>query len=121
VVEVVREIREKCSRLRFAGLMTIGRFDDHPEPDFRVPHALSALGAHAHTHARTHAYATVAERETQKLAECRRRVCDELGLPIDQVELSMGMSHDYKIAVPLSPSHFPFYSDGEVDLRPALC
>jgi hypothetical protein len=36
VVEVVKEIREKCSRLHFAGLMTIGRFDEHPEPDFRV-------------------------------------------------------------------------------------
>jgi uncharacterized pyridoxal phosphate-containing UPF0001 family protein len=36
VVDVVREIREKCKRLHFAGLMTIGRFDEHPEPDFRV-------------------------------------------------------------------------------------
>ncbi len=45
VVEVVKEIREKCSRLHFAGLMTIGRFDEHPEPDFRVSllHALDSL------------------------------------------------------------------------------
>lgn len=69
VVEVVKEIREKCSRLHFAGLMTIGRFDEHPEPDFR------------------------------KLVECRKKVCDGLGLPVEQVELSMGMSHDFKIAI----------------------
>jgi hypothetical protein len=33
--------------------------------------------------------------------ECRKKVCDELGLPVEQVELSMGMSHDFKIAVRL--------------------
>lgn len=36
VAQVVKEIKEKCSRLNVTGLMTIGRFDEHPEVDFRV-------------------------------------------------------------------------------------
>ncbi len=35
----------------------------------------------------------------QLLKELREKVCSSLGLAIDEVELSMGMSSDYKIAV----------------------
>jgi len=68
VVEVIKEIKEKCKSLRLSGLMTIGRPGDSEE-DFR------------------------------KLAECHRKVCAELNLPLDELELSMGMSHDYKLAI----------------------
>lgn len=33
------------------------------------------------------------------LVECKRRLCDQLKLPWDRIELSMGMSSDYEQAV----------------------
>ena len=44
-------------------------------------------------------------------------MCDGLGLPVEQVELSMGMSHDFKIAVPLQ-HHLSFLASS---LFPMLC
>ena len=35
----------------------------------------------------------------QRLIECRKQVCEELKLDVDDVELSMGMSNDYVHAV----------------------
>ena len=66
-------IVEKCHRLHFAGLMTIGAaghdFSRGPNPDFEL------------------------------LRKCREKVCGELGLNVDEVGLSMGMSVDYEEAV----------------------
>eukprot|EP00005_Dracoamoeba_jomungandri_P003550 CAMPEP_0174258832 /NCGR_PEP_ID=MMETSP0439-20130205/7765_1 /TAXON_ID=0 /ORGANISM="Stereomyxa ramosa, Strain Chinc5" /LENGTH=234 /DNA_ID=CAMNT_0015342495 /DNA_START=97 /DNA_END=801 /DNA_ORIENTATION=- len=67
---LVKIILEDCPNLKFAGLMTIGQFSvDNPEKDFK------------------------------KLVECRKNVCSELGLNENEVELSMGMSHDYLKAI----------------------
>lgn len=33
------------------------------------------------------------------LVECKRKLCDQLKLPWDRIELSMGMSSDYEQAV----------------------
>ena len=36
---------------------------------------------------------------SQTLANCRKEVCKELGIPEEQCELSMGMSADFEQAV----------------------
>lgn len=72
-IELVKHIREKCPGLEFLGLMTIGRFDHDltqgPNPDFQL------------------------------LLKQREEVCEKLGLPVDSVELSMGMSSDFEHAI----------------------
>ena len=37
----------------------------------------------------------------QRLAECRTKVCEALGLKEEEVEMSMGMSGDFESAVSL--------------------
>lgn len=36
---------------------------------------------------------------TQTLASCREQVCKELDIPVEECELSMGMSGDFELAV----------------------
>lgn len=64
---------QNCPNLKFIGLMTIGIFGyditNGPNPDFIC------------------------------LIKCREKVCDELGIDIKDIELSMGMSSDYEHAV----------------------
>ncbi|KAM8973297.1 pyridoxal phosphate homeostasis protein [Pelodytes ibericus] len=71
--ELVKHIKEKCPSLEFVGLMTIGSFGydvkQGPNPDFQL-----------------------------LLAE-RQEVCENLGLQMDKVELSMGMSNDFEHAI----------------------
>eukprot|EP00276_Gloeochaete_wittrockiana_P006059 CAMPEP_0184650138 /NCGR_PEP_ID=MMETSP0308-20130426/7652_1 /TAXON_ID=38269 /ORGANISM="Gloeochaete witrockiana, Strain SAG 46.84" /LENGTH=262 /DNA_ID=CAMNT_0027083455 /DNA_START=1115 /DNA_END=1903 /DNA_ORIENTATION=+ len=75
-VDVVRHIISSCPALEFAGLMTIGRPDDSPHPaDFKL------------------------------LCTLREEVCKQLGLTIDTVELSMGMSDDWKAAVEMGSTN----------------
>lgn len=90
VVTLVRKIREELRHLKFAGLMTIGNIDhvtdDQSNPDF------------------------------DKLVQCRDMLCTALDLPTESVELSMGMSSDYELAVSYSfkfelQSNPPFKSD----------
>lgn len=70
---LVEFVRKQCPNLQFAGLMTIGSFDHDlsqgPNPDF------------------------------QNLLKCRQEVCRRFSLPIDSVELSMGMSGDFEHAI----------------------
>ncbi|KAL6120183.1 plpbp [Pungitius sinensis] len=72
-VDTVRHIVSKCSALHFLGLMTIGRYGYDlslgPNPDF------------------------------QMLLARRQEVCDGLELPLEDVELSMGMSTDFEHAI----------------------
>ncbi|XP_068131061.1 pyridoxal phosphate homeostasis protein [Hyperolius riggenbachi] len=72
-IDVVKHIREKCPGLEFVGLMTIGSFDHDltqgPNPDFQL------------------------------LLKQREEVCEKLGLPVEEVELSMGMSSDFEHAI----------------------
>ena len=72
VTPLAEHILEKCPNLKFAGLMTIGAYDRDPStenPDFVA------------------------------LVECKKRLCSELNMNWDQVELSMGMSSDFEQAV----------------------
>ncbi|XP_031659907.1 pyridoxal phosphate homeostasis protein-like isoform X2 [Oncorhynchus kisutch] len=72
-VTTVKHILSKCAALHFSGLMTIGRYGydlaDGPNPDF------------------------------QALLSRRQEVCASLQLPLEDVELSMGMSTDFEHAI----------------------
>uniref|UniRef100_A0A4W6FJI6 Pyridoxal phosphate homeostasis protein n=1 Tax=Lates calcarifer TaxID=8187 RepID=A0A4W6FJI6_LATCA len=72
-VNTVKHIVSQCSALHFSGLMTIGRYGYNltlgPNPDF------------------------------QMLLSRRQEVCDSLKLPLEEVELSMGMSTDFEHAI----------------------
>ncbi|XP_009991552.1 PREDICTED: proline synthase co-transcribed bacterial homolog protein [Chaetura pelagica] len=69
----VEHVINKCPSLEFVGLMTIGSvghdLSKGPNPDF------------------------------QMLLSLRQEVCDKLNLPVEKVELSMGMSTDFQHAV----------------------
>jgi len=76
-VGLVETILKEYKNLNFRGLMTIGAPDATPEqPDFK------------------------------RLVECRKQVCEKLKLEPESLELSMGMSHDYEVAVRRSSSTF---------------
>ncbi|CAG2191392.1 PROSC [Mytilus edulis] len=79
VSDLVNLIRTKCTELEFKGLMTIGSFDhslaDGVNPDF------------------------------VKLLKCRDDVCRRCNLKVEDIELSMGMSHDYEHAVELGSTN----------------
>lgn len=72
---LVEHVLKNCPNLDFQGLMTIGIYDydvsKGPNPDFMC------------------------------LAKCRQEVCEKLGLDINNVELSMGMSTDFAHAIEL--------------------
>ncbi|XP_040545290.1 pyridoxal phosphate homeostasis protein isoform X2 [Gallus gallus] len=69
----VEHVINKCPSLEFVGLMTIGSIGHDlskgPNPDFQV------------------------------LLSLRQEVCEKLNLPIEKVELSMGMSTDFQHAI----------------------
>uniref|UniRef100_H0Z2K7 Pyridoxal phosphate homeostasis protein n=1 Tax=Taeniopygia guttata TaxID=59729 RepID=H0Z2K7_TAEGU len=69
----VEHVISKCPSLEFVGLMTIGSIGHDlskgPNPDFQV------------------------------LLSLRQEVCEKLNLPLDKVELSMGMSTDFQHAI----------------------
>ncbi|KAF5894091.1 proline synthase co-transcribed bacterial protein-like, partial [Clarias magur] len=71
-VNTVMHIVSNCPALDFSGLMTIGRYgydlSEGPNPDFQI------------------------------LLKHRQEVCESLNLPVEQVELSMGMSTDFEHA-----------------------
>jgi hypothetical protein len=75
------------SRAEFSGLMTIGRLDDTPKDDCfqvrkRPPHSCLLLTCAA-----------------KRLVECRDAVVERFKLSKEAVELSMGMSGDFELAV----------------------
>lgn len=69
---LVRMVIESCPRLQFIGLMMIGSVE---ESDREI------------------------NRDFERLLECREDVANVLGISIDEIELSMGMSTDYIQAV----------------------
>lgn len=76
---LVKHVIETCMGLEFCGLMMVGRighdYSTGPNPDF------------------------------ERLVRVRERICEELGLQEDQVELSMGMSADYEHAIATGSSN----------------
>lgn len=75
-LELCRHVRDKCESLKLHGLMTIGAI------------------------ARSKAAGEGEENEDFKcLVETRERITKELGLPLEDLELSMGMSADFEGAI----------------------
>uniref|UniRef100_T1IIU1 Pyridoxal phosphate homeostasis protein n=1 Tax=Strigamia maritima TaxID=126957 RepID=T1IIU1_STRMM len=79
VTGLVQHINDNCPKLNFVGLMTIGSFDhdisNGPNPDF------------------------------QCLADCRKQVCEKFNFSLNDVDLSMGMSHDFEHAVEMGSTN----------------
>lgn len=95
-VATVREILTVTPHLRFAGLMTIGRPDaDAEQPDFKV-RTLHSTPFHC---AASDLIARMCGFILQCLVQCRTKVADALGVEASTLDLSMGMSHDYREAV----------------------
>ncbi|KAI6648893.1 Proline synthase co-transcribed bacterial-like protein isoform X2 [Oopsacas minuta] len=74
--ELVDYVMKHCPRLKFTGLMTIGR----------IGHDFETMGVNP---------------DYMELINCKEIVCKDLSLSFEDVELSMGMSSDYIHAVEL--------------------
>eukprot|EP01097_Dermamoeba_algensis_P011890 TRINITY_DN9376_c0_g1_i1.p1 TRINITY_DN9376_c0_g1~~TRINITY_DN9376_c0_g1_i1.p1 ORF type:complete len:114 (+),score=22.22 TRINITY_DN9376_c0_g1_i1:427-768(+) len=72
-VELFEKIKNECPQLEIVGLMTIG------SPDA------------SHSEEENHDFVC--------LVNCRKQICEKLGLTTDQLELSMGMSSDFLKAI----------------------
>jgi len=87
---------QSCPRLQFAGLMTIGRYDPVPNDDcFKVSWHCCCCSHHMRL-VRINAGSWYI---SQVLLRCRDEVCDTLKLEPQHLDLSMGMSHDFEMAV----------------------
>ncbi|KAK9813009.1 hypothetical protein WJX72_007395 [[Myrmecia] bisecta] len=75
-VDLARHIHQECSKLCFAGLMTIGQPDYSSRPE-----------------------------NFECLSRCREDVCKALDVRPEDVELSMGMSGDFEQAVELGSTN----------------
>ncbi|KAJ6820789.1 putative proline synthase co-transcribed bacterial-like protein [Iris pallida] len=71
-VELAKHVKQGCTNLVFSGLMTIGMLDYSSTPE-----------------------------NFKTLSNCRTDVCEALGIPEEQCELSMGMSNDFEQAIEL--------------------
>jgi PLP dependent protein len=76
VEKLASHVVSECKHLRLAGLMTIGQPDYSSRPE-----------------------------NFECLTECRKRVCEALGLNEDKLELSMGMSGDFEQAIELGSTN----------------
>ena len=117
-----QHVHQECHSLRFAGLMTIGMADYTSRPEnFQVsasPLAVSICPLLCNASVLRRCTCTgslvylqyslalcTKPREpcvlswVQALADLREEVCKELGMPLTDVELSMGMSGDFEQAV----------------------
>lgn len=75
-IDIAKHVIETCPNLRLSGLMTIGMPDYTSTPEnFRC------------------------------LASCRDELCDALGLSQEDVELSMGMSSDFELAISMGSTN----------------
>ncbi|XP_074307479.1 uncharacterized protein LOC141642541 [Silene latifolia] len=69
-VDLARHVHLNCANLEFSGLMTIGMLDYTSTPE-----------------------------NFKSLANCKKEVCNALGIDEEQCELSMGMSADFEQAI----------------------
>ncbi|KAM0840426.1 hypothetical protein ACQ4PT_029746 [Festuca glaucescens] len=73
---LAKHVKLSFPNLVFSGLMTIGMLDYSSTPE-----------------------------NFKALASCRKEVCDELGIPEEQCELSMGMSADFEQAIEMGSTN----------------
>lgn len=79
VAHVVDFVLKSCPNLHLRGLMTIGAFD--------------------------HDLTTGANPDFQRLIECRKQICEQFNFTTEDMELSMGMSHDFEHAVEMGSTN----------------
>uniref|UniRef100_A0A8C6REC0 Pyridoxal phosphate homeostasis protein n=1 Tax=Nannospalax galili TaxID=1026970 RepID=A0A8C6REC0_NANGA len=97
-IAVAEYIKSNCPSLEFVGLMTIGSFghdlSQGPNPDFQV------------------------------LLSLREELCKKLGIAVDQVELSMGMSMDFQHAIEVGSTNVrigsTIFGERDYSKKPAL-
>ena len=75
-VSLAKHIANTCPNLKLAGLMTIGMPDYSSRPE-----------------------------NFECLAQCRKEVAAAVGVPADQLELSMGMSGDFEAAIEMGSTN----------------
>ncbi|KAL3702240.1 hypothetical protein R1sor_020262 [Riccia sorocarpa] len=75
-VELAKHVKLECPNLVFSGLMTIGN------PDY-----------------------TSTPENFKCLSSCRDKVCEELQIPPEECELSMGMSGDFEMAIEMGSTN----------------
>ncbi|XP_031274952.1 pyridoxal phosphate homeostasis protein [Pistacia vera] len=75
-VELAQHVSQSCPNLEFSGLMTIGMLDYTSTPE-----------------------------NFKTLAHCRSEVCQAIGMPEEQCELSMGMSGDFELAIEMGSTN----------------
>eukprot|EP00241_Pyramimonas_parkeae_P011121 CAMPEP_0114238772 /NCGR_PEP_ID=MMETSP0058-20121206/8099_1 /TAXON_ID=36894 /ORGANISM="Pyramimonas parkeae, CCMP726" /LENGTH=236 /DNA_ID=CAMNT_0001350897 /DNA_START=119 /DNA_END=829 /DNA_ORIENTATION=+ len=76
VLSLCRHVHAECAHLRFNGLMTIGMPDYTSRPE-----------------------------NFECLAKCRAEVAADLGLEVEELELSMGMSGDFENAIEMGSTN----------------
>ena len=72
LLSLYEHIKSNCSQLIVHGIMTIGLYDNvnaEDDSDFRA------------------------------LVQCRKELCEKFNIALNEIELSMGMSHDYERAI----------------------
>lgn len=74
VVSLAQFIVKETPQLNLAGLMTIGQYEPNPDNPDDQPDFVA-------------------------LVQCREKVASALGVELDSLELSMGMSHDFEKAI----------------------
>ena len=107
----------QCPHLKFSGLMTIGMPDYTSCPEnFKVTffnskgfnqvlkrikytHQLSFKWKEVNKLIKIRMLCSILKPMLQTLFECRQQVSKELGIPEEELELSMGMSGDFEQAV----------------------
>ncbi|XP_008780848.1 pyridoxal phosphate homeostasis protein [Phoenix dactylifera] len=75
-LELAKHVKLNCPNLVFSGFMTIGMLDYTSTPE-----------------------------NFKTLSNCRAEVCQELGIPEEQCELSMGMSADFEQAIEMGSTN----------------
>jgi len=75
LLALVDAVRSSCKKLKLCGLMTIGSPEAPPERDF------------------------------ERLVMCRAQVAEHLKCKAEELELSMGMSHDFERAIAMGATN----------------
>ncbi|KAG0558544.1 hypothetical protein M758_10G033600 [Ceratodon purpureus] len=75
-LELAKHVKRECPNLHFSGLMTIGMLDYTSTPE-----------------------------NFKALTSCREVVCKGLDIPVEECELSMGMSGDFELAIEMGSTN----------------
>ncbi|CAF4400427.1 unnamed protein product, partial [Adineta steineri] len=60
------------------------------------------------------------DQDFQVLTACRKDLCEKYNYKLNEIELSMGMSHDYERAIQAGSTMFMEYTDADPSFRARL-